>query len=107
MTEVDLRNKVENLAIRARNKLVASQKLRGKKQGSDPTVQTYVADLKATTWECDFKVQCATCRTDVSYADLMFRDQLIFGLADGEIQQRILAKGDITLGDAIILSYSR
>ena len=32
----------------------------------------------------------------------MVRDQLISGLTAGEIQQRILAKGDITLDDAII-----
>lgn len=102
MTEATMLKHVEKLAVRARNKLVATQKLRGKRQGHDQTVQTYVADLRSTARECDFSVTCATCKTDTSYADDMVRDQLIAGLADGELQQRIFAKCDITLEQAIV-----
>ena len=70
ISESQMLQQVERLAVRTRNKLVATQKLRGKKQGEDQTVQTYVADLRSTAMECDlFHVTYATCKVNVSYAD--------------------------------------
>jgi hypothetical protein len=110
LSEGQLIQQIEQLAVRARNKLVATKTLRAKKQGPDQPVQSFVAELRAIARECDFKVcvpecsECKQCRCarSVSYTDQMVRDQLVFGLADSEIQQEILATRDISLDDAII-----
>ena len=71
-------------------------------QGPDQPVQTYVASLKATARTCGYRMQCtdANCNKVVDYTDSMVLQQMIRGLADDEIQRKLLAKTEMTLGDA-------
>jgi hypothetical protein len=110
LNEAQLTSHIEQLAVRARNKIVATKTLRAKKQGPDQPVQSFVADIRAIARECDFRVkvpQCTECACQhertVNYTDDMVRDQLIFGLADSDIQQEILARREISLEDAITI----
>ena len=71
-------------------------------QGSDQPIQTYVASLKGTARTCGYKTKCTdeVCDQMVNYTNTMVLQQMIRGLADEEIQRKLLAKSDLTMEEA-------
>ena len=65
-------------------------------------VQTYLASLQSVARTCKFSVKCTdeSCGKSVDYTDAMVLQQLICGLADEEIQRKLLAKPEMTLEEA-------
>ena len=51
---------------------------------------------------CKFQMECttATCKQSVDFTDRMVLQQMIRGLADDEIQRKILGKTEMTLEEA-------
>ena len=75
-------------------------------QESDELVPQFAARLNGGAAICDFTVVC-NCEESVSYSKAMQSFQLIRGLYDTEIQERILAEAanrEITLADIVKLS---
>ena len=71
-------------------------------QGPDQPVQSFLADLKPISRNCNFKIECtaASCKQSVDFTDRMVLQQMIYGLADDEIQRKILGKTEMTLEEA-------
>ena len=102
LTEEGLMEAARGMVVKSRNKLVMQLQLQKMMQGPDQPVQTYVANLKATARTCGYRMQCtdANCNKVVDYTDAMVLQQMIRGLADDEIQRKLLAKTEMTLGEA-------
>ena len=102
LTEIGLMEAAKGMVVKSRNKLVMQLQLQKMMQGPDQPVQTYVASLKSTARTCGYRMQCTNedCNTVVDYTDSMVLQQMIRGLADDEIQRKLLAKSEMTLGEA-------
>ena len=90
------------MVVKVRNKLVKQPQLQKMMQGPDQPIRTYVASLKATARTCGYKIKCTdeVCDQMVNYTNTMVLQQMIMGLADKEIQSKLLAKSDLTMEEA-------
>ena len=102
LTEDGLMEAAKGMVVKARNKLVMQLQLQKMMQGPDQPIQTYVASLKATARTCGYRIKCTdeVCTTMVDYTNAMVLQQMIRGLADEEIQRKLLAKSDLSMEDA-------
>ena len=53
-------------------------------------VSTFIARLNGKAEICDYLVECKECHKDVSYKEKTIMYQLVRGLADREMQERVL-----------------
>ena len=93
----------KGMVVKTSNRLVMQLQLKKIVQGPDQPVQTYLASLKPIARNCKFQVTCTaeSCTQSVDYTDKMVLQQLIYGLADEEIQRKMLAKTEMTLEEAV------
>ena len=86
---------IKSLAVKRRNNLVNIIELQGMGQHHDEKVNAFTARLNGKADLCDLVVDCPSpeCNTSVSFKDKILMYQLIRGLADPEIQARILQAG--------------
>ena len=92
-TEEELLEIMKKLSIKAQNKLVNVVQFLSMSQDTDEPVAKFVSRLKGQSNVCDFTVTCskAGCNTAVSYADNMVSHQLVRGLEDVSIQEKVLS----------------
>ena len=92
-TEEQLLEFMKKLSIKATNKLVNVVQFLSLAQNTDEPVTQYISRLKGQSSVCDFKIKCsrAGCDTNVSYSDKMVSHQLVRGLEDASIQEKVLA----------------
>ena len=71
-------------------------------QGADQPVQSFLARMKPIARNCKFQIKCPsqTCKQPVDYTDAIVLMQMIAGLADDDIQRKILGQPDKTLKEA-------
>ena len=92
-SEDDLLELMKKLSIKAQNKMVNVVQFLSLAQDTDEPVTQFISRLKGQSNVCDFEVKCTKvgCDTDVSYSDKMVGHQLVRGLEDASIQEKVLA----------------
>ena len=92
-TENQLLEVMKRLAIKAQNKMVNVVQFLTLAQDTDEPVTQFISRLKGQADVCDFEVECPKegCDTKVSYSDNMVSHQLVRGLEDNSIQEKVLA----------------
>ena len=102
LDEAALLKAARGLIVKTRNRLVMELQLKKIVQGPDQPVQSFLASLKPIARNCKFQVTCTAekCGQSVDFTDKMVLQQLIYGLADEDIQRKILAKPEMTLKEA-------
>ena len=69
-------------------------------------IRRYAGRIKSLASVREFSVGCTSCKTSVSYTDEIIMDQIIFGIADLEIQRDVLSNPDAKFFDLEkLLSY--
>ena len=101
LSEEELLDKVKEVFIKKRNRMINRLKLRGLQQGPEQPVQQYVGMLKQVARTCKFNMPChnRVCNEICDFSEEMVLDQLVQGLNDEEIQKKVLAfkEEDFTL----------
>ena len=107
-----LLNRVKSLCVQRRNNLVNILTLQKMGQERDEGVLAFVARLNGQVNLCDLNVVCS-CQKVVSFADRFKTLQLIHGIYDKEIQEKVLAAGaalsegqEMSLADVIKMVQS-
>ena len=94
-TEKDLGRllqRIKSLAVKRSNNLVNILILQGLGQDREETVGAFVARLHGQSDLCDLSVMCS-CKAKVSFKEKFTCLQLVRGLYDPQIQEKVLAAG--------------
>ena len=96
ITEKNLLQRMKKMSIRAQNKLVNIVEFLSMTQNHDEPVAQFVSRLHGQAKVCNFSVKCtAECCEDndsmITYADNMVSHQLVRGLQDTSVQEKVLA----------------
>ena len=91
MSEEDILTGIKRLAVKAHNNMINIVQFQSLGQERDELVPQFAARLNGGAAICDFTVTCE-CSKSVSYSDAMQSFQLIRGLYDTEIQEKILSE---------------
>ena len=93
-TEDELLGMMKRLSIKAQNDLVNVVEFLSMGQNTEEPVTQFVSRLKGQADICEFEVKCPRegCGADVSYSDKMVSHQLVRGLEDPSIQEKVLAQ---------------
>ena len=106
MTEDKIMAGIKRLAVKAHNNMINIVNFQSLCQERDELVPQFAARLNGGASICDFTVQCE-CQKSVSYSQEMQSFQLVRGLYDVEIQEKILAEAankELSLADIIKLA---
>ena len=92
--EAELLETMKKLSIKAQNTLVNVVEFLAMAQETEEPVTQFASRLKGQAEICDFVIKCskAGCDTDVSYSDKMVSHQMVRGLEDPSIQEKVLAQ---------------
>ena len=84
---------MKRLAIRAQNKMVNIVDFLSMGQDTEEPIAMFLARLRGQAKICEFTVECSstTCTTVNSYTDKMVSHQLVRGMEDVTIQEKVLA----------------
>ena len=98
ITEKILLQRMKKMSIRAQNKLVNIVEFLSMVQDEDEPIAQFVSRLHGQAKVCNFAIKCtAECCTEdendatISYADNMVSHQLVRGLQDTSVQEKVLA----------------
>ena len=93
-TEDQLLEMMKRLSIKAQNNLVNVVEFLSMAQSTEEPVTQFVSRLKGQADVCKFEVRSPRegCGADVSYSDKMVSHQLVRGLDDPSIQEKVLAQ---------------
>ena len=94
---------IKRLSVRAHNNMVNIMSFQEMYQEKSESITQFAARLNGSANICDFTVTCS-CKQAVSFSDKIQAFQLIRGISDTEIQERILsetASKSLTLSDII------
>ena len=96
LTEAQLLDEAAKLAVKKRNKLVNRIKLSKMAQDEDESVTAFETRLKPVARTGKYRVKCKApgCGEECDYTAEVVLDNLIRGLADEEIQRKVLALPD-------------
>ena len=92
LTEVKLKEQLKQIAVQKRNLLVNRFKVFKLKQDRGEPVRKFAGRVRSLASVSGYSVKSGG--TDVSYTEAVIRDQVVFGLADMEIQRDVLAHED-------------
>ena len=94
LTEQQLLDEIEKLAVLQQNNLVKVVNLLALSQDREESIRAFYARLKASASVCELSVPCTAtaCTERVSYSDKMILHALVRGIADEEIREQVLAK---------------
>ena len=88
---------LKKLAVKSTNTMLLLSKLYQMGQDRGEPIRVYLSRLGGAASNCNFEVKCSSCDEKTSYVEKALSHQLMKGLVDPEIQERILAKsGDRT-----------
>ena len=106
MPEVQILAGIKRLSVKAHNNMINIVQFQSLCQEREELVPQFAARLNGGAAICDFTAICE-CTKKVSYGDAMQAFQLVRGLYDTEIQEKILAEAanrDLKLADIVKLS---
>lgn len=81
---------IKQLAVKKQNNLVNIIELQKLGQYRDETISAYSARLNGQASLCDFNVECNNCQQEVSFKDKSVMYQMIRGLRDRDMMERVL-----------------
>ena len=92
-TETVILAELKQIAVCKRNKAVNRVKLSSLRQDKGEPIRKFAGRVRSLAVVNGYSVKCtgAECGQDVSYTEPVIMDQLIAGLADGEIQTDVLS----------------
>ena len=92
-SEDQLLEMMKKLSIKAQNNLVNVVEFLSMAQRTEEPVTQFLSRLKGQSSVCDFEVTCSRdgCDTNVCYSDKMVSHQLVMGLEDTAIEEKVLA----------------
>ena len=96
MTEEQLLKEMRSLAVKGESQIISRVNLRTMCQDHQEDIRHFTARVKGQAALCNYSIHCATCDTDISYAEQEIMDQICTGLCDPEIQKEVLALCDQT-----------
>ena len=102
-SESEILEGIKKLCVKAHNNMVNVMEFQNLYQRKSESINQYAARLNGAANICDFLVTC-TCGKEANFAEKILTFQLIRGLQDCEIQERILAElasKDMTLLEVI------
>ena len=105
-TEEHILAGIKRLAVKAHNNMINIVQFQSIAQERDELVPQFGARIHGAAAICDFTVKC-DCNKSVSYAEAMQSFQLVRGLYDTEIQEKILSEAanrDLKLSDIMKLA---
>lgn len=84
---------MKKMAIKATNKLCNIVDFLSMGQGEHEPVTNYIAKLKGQAKTCSFVITCTeeTCQHEVNYSEEMIAHQLLRGLLDSSVQEKVFA----------------
>ena len=96
ITEKNLLQRMKKMSIRAQNKLVNIVEFLSMTQNHDEPVAQFISRLHGQAKVCDFSIKCTAecCENNdsmITYADNMVSHQLVRGLQDTSVQEKVLA----------------
>ena len=100
-TEEEILAGIKRLTVKAHNNMINIVQFQSLAQDRDELVPQFSARLHGAAAICEFTVTC-DCTKKVSYAEAMQSFQLVRGLYDTEIQEKILSEAankDLSLAD--------
>ena len=92
MSEEEFLRRVKRLAVKSTNTLVAQVRFFKLGQDRGEPGAAYLARLRGAAASCKFQVKCTSCGVDTSYAEKILSHQLVRGLVDSDIQEKVLSK---------------
>ena len=105
-SEENVLKQIRQVAVRVKNRAVNIYKLHTLHQDMGEPIRRYAGRIKSLASVREFSVGCTSCNTCVSYTDGIIMDQIIFGIADLEIQRDVLSNPDAKFFDLEkLLSY--
>ena len=107
-TETKILEGMKKLCVRNHNNMVNIMSFQGLYQENSESITQFAARLNGSASICDFSVRCS-CKKEVSYSEKIQVFQLIRGISDIEIQERILsetANKDMALNEVIKLGVA-
>ena len=105
-TEQQILAGIKRLAVKAHNNMINIVDFQSLAQERDELVPQFGARINGAAAICDFTVQCE-CSKSISYSEAMQSFQLVRGLYEADIQEKILAEAankDLKLGDIMKLA---
>ena len=94
-TESTVLQRIQELAVRAENVLVAREELHNCRQDREEPVRAFCARLKGIALTCKYTTTCSCpVPAPVDYSDEMIIDALIRGVYDPEIKLSLLSEKD-------------
>ena len=92
LTKNQILNKVEILAVKSNNTLVSQVQFFQMGQKRSELTFNYLARFRGAPASCNFTVKCTSCKASTSCAEKILSHQLVRGLLDANIQEKILSK---------------
>ena len=101
MTEALFLERIKKLAVKGQNTLVRQVQFLSLGQDRNDSINSYMSRLWEAAVGCQFEVPvppCPTCdcacRRMASYTDKIISHQMVQGLGDPSIQEKVLSKGE-------------
>ena len=92
LSEEGFLKRVRRLAVKSTNTLVSQVCFFKLGQDRGEPAAAYLARLRGAAASCKFQVKCTSCGVDTSYAETILSHQLVRGLVDSDVQEKILSK---------------
>ena len=102
-TETEILDGIKKLCVKRHNNLVNILRFHDLQQDEVESIQQFAARLNGAASTCNFTIKCK-CDNTVNFAEQIQSFQLIRGLADNEIQEKLLAETaarEMTLNEII------
>ena len=100
LTEAQLVEHMNALAVRYQNQAVHVQEFLGLVQKIDEGVRHYLSRLKGVASRCNFEGKCS-CGMTNSFTEAITWFKLIAGLVDTDIKEDILSMSDMNLEETV------
>ena len=91
VTETKKLEQLKQLCVRKKNRAVNRVKLGTMKQDKGEPVRKFAGRVMSLDNVSEYSVACSKCQQSVPYTEAVITDQVIAGLAEGEIQKDVLS----------------
>ena len=103
--EQDVLKRIEALAVRQENIMVARVELHDMHQDIEEGIRSFNSRVKGQANVCHYIIDCPSCSCHVNYTEEIIKDVIVKGISDSEIQLDILSNSNQKMSLEDILSY--
>ena len=97
-TEVTFLARLKEIAVKGQNTIVGHVNFLNLGQERNESIHSYVSRLCGAAVSCNFEKRCS-CGLPVSYVEEMIHDQMVWGLVEQIVQERVLSQ--VVEGDCL------